>query len=679
MTLAHRSNTAQPTPSKSAAASVSPADRDRLAAGLQAGECKPTASACAALLNSFPLSPFLWETLGLCHLNMQNLDQAATCLNKASHLDPRAAAAVAGLAEVARRQSRPEQAEALYRKALSIEPENLPALTGLGRMLAEAGRAPEAAELLGKAAALAPGDAQLAFDFAAVLRSQGALPRARALFAKAAELSPGFAAAHVAAGEMAAAAGDTKAALAAFKAALKADPADDHARALKLQMMEQLNDWRWIGEYREHRRHLGLRGRPCAPQALIGLEDNPDLLRVRTQAFASRAFPPLPAAPAQDAPHPARLRIGYFATGPGAAAALARMAPVIAAHAPARHEVFLYTAAPAEAGPARIRSTAGMDASATAALARQDGLHIAVDLEGYAGAAASPFAQRLAPLHIACPGHPGTLGSPSFDYLAGDATLCPPGSERFFDEHLIRLPHGVLAANAAAAAGSEASRRSCGLPDSGFVFCNFSARGSITPREFDIWMRLLNRAEGSVLWLEADGGAADNLRREAQARGADPDRLIFAPGLPDGGAGQMKAADLFLDTFTLNGGAAAAAALQAGLPVLTLPGRQYAARTSASLLTALELPGLIAADEKAYESRALELAQDADHLAGLRAALKRNRQHAAPFDAARLAQSLETGFAMAFHRWLKGLGPDHLTVPADPGHSRQPARDAAAA
>ena len=33
------------------------------------------------------------------------------------------------------------------------------------------------------------------------------------------------------------------------------------------------------------------------------------------------------------------------------------------------------------------------------------------------------------------------------------------------------------------------------------MFCCFNNSYKITPRVFDVWMRLLRRVEGSVLWL----------------------------------------------------------------------------------------------------------------------------------------------------------------------------------
>ena len=75
----------------------------------------------------------------------------------------------------------------------------------------------------------------------------------------------------------------------------------------------------------------------------------------------------------------------------------------------------------------------------------------------------------------------------------------------------------------------------------------------------------------------------NNLRREAQARGVSPDRIVFTRGIlskPDHLA-RLRLADLFLDTHFYNAHTTAADALWAGLPVLTCPGETFAARVAA--------------------------------------------------------------------------------------------------
>lgn len=52
------------------------------------------------------------------------------------------------------------------------------------------------------------------------------------------------------------------------------------------------------------------------------------------------------------------------------------------------------------------------------------------------------------------------------------------------------------------------------------MFCCFNNNFKITREIFDVWMRLLLGAKGSVLWLyEGNASAKHNLAREAGKRG----------------------------------------------------------------------------------------------------------------------------------------------------------------
>ena len=70
------------------------------------------------------------------------------------------------------------------------------------------------------------------------------------------------------------------------------------------------------------------------------------------------------------------------------------------------------------------------------------------------------------------------------------------------------------------------------MPDSGFVFGAFNNLCKVTPEMFDVWMRLLNRVPDSVLYgFRPIRAHPPILKREAAARGVDPERLIFAQHL----------------------------------------------------------------------------------------------------------------------------------------------------
>jgi predicted O-linked N-acetylglucosamine transferase (SPINDLY family) len=177
-------------------------------------------------------------------------------------------------------------------------------------------------------------------------------------------------------------------------------------------------------------------------------------------------------------------------------------------------------------------------------------------------------------------------------------------------------------------------------------------------------MRILARVPDSVLFLL--GGSAPletNLRREARARGVEPERIVFGASLPvPEYLARYRAADLFLDTLPYNAGTTASDALWAGLPVLTCPGEAFASRIGASLLKAVGLPELIAGTQESYEELAVELASNPKMLAGIKAKLAGNLRSAPLFDTARSARNLEAAYADMYDRYQAGLAPEHIRV-----------------
>jgi predicted O-linked N-acetylglucosamine transferase (SPINDLY family) len=166
-------------------------------------------------------------------------------------------------------------------------------------------------------------------------------------------------------------------------------------------------------------------------------------------------------------------------------------------------------------------------------------------------------------------------------------------------------------------AGPKPTRQSCGLPETAFVFCSFNNNYKLTPEMFDVWMSILRRVPGSVLWLLADNQwAEDNLRLEAQARGIEASRLVFAGRVsPENYLARYLIADLFLDSFPFNAGTTANDALFMGLPVLTCSGRSFASRMAGALLTAVGCSELITSDFASYEEGAVSLAKAQSNLA----------------------------------------------------------------
>jgi predicted O-linked N-acetylglucosamine transferase (SPINDLY family) len=283
-----------------------------------------------------------------------------------------------------------------------------------------------------------------------------------------------------------------------------------------------------------------------------------------------------------------------------------------------------------------------------AELMRRSEIDIAVDLMGFTqDHRLGVLARRAAPIQVNYLGYPGTTGAPYMDYILADATVIPEDHDAFYAERVVRIPGTYQINDNRRAIGQRTpTRGECGLPQNAFVFCCFNNPQKITPEIFDIWMRLLQATEGSVLWLITGiAKAAANLRLEAEKRGVAPERLIFAPkaSVADHLA-RHRLADLCLDTLPYNAHTTASDALWAGLPVLTCLGETFAGRVAASLLKAIGLDALITRTLGEYEALALRLARDPAYLVTLKDRLIRNRDGSLLFDTQRATRHIETAY-----------------------------------
>jgi predicted O-linked N-acetylglucosamine transferase (SPINDLY family) len=186
--------------------------------------------------------------------------------------------------------------------------------------------------------------------------------------------------------------------------------------------------------------------------------------------------------------------------------------------------------------------------------------------------------------------------------------------------------------------------------------------GPLTPEAWDSWMRILCSVPEAVLWLlDGNEQAKANLRREAEARGVDAGRLLFAPAVPPAlHQSRLPLADLMLDTWPCNAHTTASDALWAGLPLLTLSGEIFASRVAGSLLRAVGLEELVTHDPAAYEATAVALLRDPARLAALRRRLVEGRLSHPLFDSARFTADLEALYERMAARERAGLAPEHL-------------------
>jgi protein O-GlcNAc transferase len=371
-----------------------------------------------------------------------------------------------------------------------------------------------------------------------------------------------------------------------------------------------------------------------------------------------------------------KIRVGYVSTDFRQHAISYLMAGMFECHDKARFEITAISIGPNDGSKLRNRLMNAVDDffearllsdDEIAHLIRQKEIDILVDLNGFTqDARTGIFALRAAPIQVNYLGYSGTMGANFIDYIIADPILLPQSHQRDYSEKIVYLPNSYQVNDTKREISEKVfSREEMGLPRDGFVFCSFNNTYKILPEVFDCWMRIMKRVEGSVLWLsENSERATRNLRMEANARGIDPERLVFAkklPALPDH-LWRHRLADLFLDTLPYNAHTTASDALWAGLPVLTQIGEAFAGRVGASLLNAIDLQELITTTVDGYEELAIELATSPERLAAIKAKLANNRLSTPLFDTQLFTRHIEIAYQAIFERHQLGLPPDDIYV-----------------
>lgn len=367
-----------------------------------------------------------------------------------------------------------------------------------------------------------------------------------------------------------------------------------------------------------------------------------------------------------------RIRLGYLSSDFHDHATTHLMIQLLERHDRKRFEVYLYSYGDDDRSGKRRRVASACEhfvdlrthgVHEMVDRIRGDEIDILVDLKGYTrGSRPLVMAARPAPVQVAYLGYPGTSGADFIDYVIGDRWVTPMGHAHHFSEKIAQLPGCYQCNDGTREIPVAPSRASQGLPEEALVLCGFNQLYKISPEVFDVWCRILHRLPHAVLWLlqRTDAGA-QALKREAQARGIDPSRVIFAPLAPHPvHLERMACADLFLDSWPCNGHTSTSDALWAGLPVVTLYQQSFASRVGASLLEAVGVAEYACDSADRYEELVVSLAQDRGLRLGLRSRIELARKSAAIFDGGILCAQLERLYGRMWDRAISGDLPAHI-------------------
>jgi predicted O-linked N-acetylglucosamine transferase (SPINDLY family) len=613
----------------------------------QAGNLSEAARLYSALLKANPRNFQALYFLGFVHFQQGQFEDAARLIGEAVKINPSSPDAFYNRGCALQQLQRHEEALAAFDRALALRPDYDEALTNRGAALLALKRHTQAIASFDRALVLKPRDPEALSN------------RATALFE-----SKRY-----------------REAAAGYETLLAAAPDFPYAPGNLALAHAYCCDWRRFAEDCARVTADIRAGKAAIPPhgSTLILDDAQDQLTCARHWVADRC-PPVasPLWHGENYLHE-KIRLAYVSADYSAHATAFLIAGVFEHHDRKKFETIAVSFGPDDGSQMRARLMGGCDRFAdvggrndaeVSAMLRHMETDIAIDLKGYTeGSRPGIFARRPAPVQVNYLAHPGTMGAAYMDYIVADEMVIPPEQQRHYSEKVVYLPDCYQANDSKRRIAQRTPARSeARLPDGAFVFCSFNASFKITPAIFDIWMRLVAAVDGSVLWLLEDNEAATaNLKREAEARGVSPDRLVFAPRVSvEDHLARHRLADLFLDTLPCAAHTTASDALWAGLPLLTAPGGTFAGRVAASALRAVGMGELIAPSLEAYESLALALARDPARLSSIRAKLARNRDTQPLFDTARFTRNLEAAYATMWERYRSGLPPASFGVAHTP-------------
>lgn len=600
------------------------------------------------------------NNLGDACRSLKRFDEAVHWFEKALKIDPAIAGAHNGIGLVHQAFNRHKEAKDCFEKAIELQPKNAEALNNLAVSYQEMGLHGEAVRWYRDALAANPDIAEIYFNLGSLLQGLGRHDETISVFMKALQVRPDFHAVH------------------SFLAHSLLQQCswrnlDAVIAATIAQAEKEIEAGEWVTTSA-----FALQSLPVSPELRLNVARN---LARRYEAGVATLEHYTHSAPA--VPKSGKLRVGYVSPDFRFHSVAVAFKGLLDNHDRERFELFGYSLANAVGGPLgtdgmtqyfsqnfdQFVDLADLPFVEAGKRLHDDRIDILVDLAGHTrGGRLELFALRPAPIQAHYLGYSATIGADYIHYLITDRGQVPPENEKYFHEKLVFLPDTFMATTHTIADERRLSREDCGLPEDGFVFANFNSHYKFDPWIFAIWTRLLRRTPGSVMWfVRGTPTSRDNLRKEAEARGVAPERLIFGDTVPHGvHLARHRHIDLALDNQIHGGGVTTVDALWMGVPVLTVAGDTPQSRNGASLLNAMALPELVTSSLDAYERTAHALAADPERLAALKAKVEANRLSEPLFDTERLTRHLERGYRMMWENHEAGRPPRTMEVPALP-------------
>lgn len=604
----------------------------------------------------------------------RNFEDAADILSCRVQSNPRCATSFNLLGIIALQIGQLEQADQLLKISISIDPADADAHSNLGVAIRRLGRAEQSLTCFENALKLKPDSSDFEQNLAIAYHDLCNFELADHHYQRAIDLNPSSTFALQSRAEVLRELGKLSEALSSLQMARSMAPQQDCLLGGMLAVKTAMAAWDEHSELSAEIEFALSKGAlPTTPFTLLATHDDPELQRNCAEVWVKKKVNSSGRAKVP-AKMGSKLKLGYFSADYHNHPSMHLIAEILEKHDRAAFETWAFSYGPQIEDTWRKRAVDAVDHfidvrgksdQEIIELTREAGIDIAVDLQVFTKHQRFDlFAKGLAPVQVNFLAYPGTSGSEAHDYIVADQVLISEELSHHYSEKIAYMPYSYQANCKNREIAETPSRSDLGLPDGKFIYCCFNQVYKLTPQTFDLWCRILDQTQDSVLWMWVDHEIArDNLVREAQSRGIGPDRLYFANRLPIAEhLARLVHADLFLDTRPYNAHTSASDALRMGLPVLTRIGEAFASRVAASLLNAVSMPEVITYSDEEYVAKAIELGNNPEKLEALKAKLKGNLPTAPLFDSERYTRDLERLYREMHRRAVAGEVPDHIIL-----------------
>jgi predicted O-linked N-acetylglucosamine transferase (SPINDLY family) len=642
-----------------------------------------------------------YNQLGNALQGLGESEQAIACYQKILEINPNVAAAHCNLGSIWQTQEKFEAAIAAYQRAIALKPDFVLAHQNLGGLLASQRRFVEAESCLIQALQLQPQTPELHQQLGNILRQIGKIEEAMTCFRNAIKLNPQFGEAFHNLGCLLMTKGQIEAAQKCFEKVLKLQPdsptihpnlgfileaqgkypealiAYDRALALNPEATELLYqrehlrlilcDWddfdvrmqTLTERIQEHIRDP--RSARLSPLSLSCFPVPRQLHQAVNRHWSQHIIESMADLKArcgfehqhnQESNSQEKIRLGYLSADFRSHAVSCLIADIFQYHDRHVFEVYAYSLTDTEDEITEIirdgcdvfMNIAHLSVEAAARRIYEDRIDILIDLGGYTTFCRPEIlALQPAPIQMQYLGYPDTMAAEFMQYILSDRWIIPTALAHHYTEQVLELPQTFIA-SPVAISDKAPTRQEIGLPEQGFVYCCFNRTDKFDPHLFAIWMRILQKVPGSVLWLiEVTPEISVTLRKEALAKGVDPRRLVFSPRFSMSEfIAIAQRADLFLDTFNYNAGATAICGLQSGLPILTCTGETFTSRMAASICASVGLEAFICDSPLVYEQQAIYWGKHPQELGLIRTKLLESKQNLPLFQPKQWVGNLES-------------------------------------